>query len=64
MYCNKCGNFIANDSTFCPKCGQRVSGTAQEPTTTDKVQGGLQAITLIVAIIMIIIGSSALLGGC
>lgn len=32
MYCNSCGNQIANNSTFCNICGQPQNGTGTRPT--------------------------------
>lgn len=26
MYCNNCGNQVAEGTQFCPKCGQRING--------------------------------------
>lgn len=31
MYCFKCGKEIPDDSVFCPACGTKQDGTAQEP---------------------------------
>jgi uncharacterized membrane protein YvbJ len=74
MFCKKCGEQIDdNNAQFCSKCGQAVnepkqqeskSTTSKQPTTADKVEGGVQGIILIVAIIMIIVAISALLGTC
>jgi uncharacterized membrane protein YvbJ len=72
MFCKKCGAEIADDSEFCSKCGQSVNdGNVQKQetnpsqlTTVDKVQSGVQGITLIVAIIMIVVAVSALIGTC
>lgn len=33
MFCHKCGNAIPEGSAFCPKCGERVVGTAETAAT-------------------------------
>jgi uncharacterized membrane protein YvbJ len=68
MFCKKCGEQIENNVQFCSKCGQAVNepirqeSTPEQPTTVDKVEGGIQGIILIVAIIMIIVTILSLLG--
>lgn len=75
MYCKKCGEEIAEDVVFCPKCGQKQveesPKTAKEVsenndiTTKEAVSGGsLGVIQFIVAIVLIVVGFSALLSTC
>ena len=75
MYCKKCGEEIAEDVVFCSKCGQKQveesPKTAKEVsenndiTTKEAVSGGsLGVIQFIVAIVLIVVGFSALLSTC
>ncbi|MCH5279103.1 MAG: zinc ribbon domain-containing protein [Christensenellaceae bacterium] len=36
MFCSKCGNQIADESGFCPKCGSKVRGGIVETTAATK----------------------------
>ena len=38
MYCNKCGNQIAEDQKFCPFCGEAVVKAAEETPVTEEPQ--------------------------
>lgn len=74
MFCKKCGEEIAEDVVFCPKCGQKQveespettkeGGENKELTTQDAVSGGISVIQLIVSIVLVVVGCSALLSTC
>lgn len=74
MFWKKCGEEIAEDVVFCPKCGQKQveespetakeDGENKELTTREVVSGGLGIIQLILAIIIVVVGFSALLSTC
>lgn len=74
MFCKKCGEAIAEDAIFCPKCGQKQveespamekgKSNTEELTTKDAVSGGISVIQLIVSIVLVVVGCSALLSTC
>lgn len=72
MFCNKCGAKIADDSQFCPSCGQKVtpattptqeSATAPAPSPTTpqppakKKKGGCGCLFVILLFIALIAGT-------
>ena len=74
MNCKKCGEAIAEDAVFCPKCGQKQ---IEEPTTTgeekrntkkpktaDTTSGCVMGIQFIMGIILVVVSFSALLSTC
>ena len=37
-FCSKCGNQVSDGTRFCPKCGQAVDGTPQQPVYQQPAQ--------------------------
>ena len=60
MFCNKCGNEIPTDSTFCVKCGAKLE-TAQpiqnySQPIEEKINVGLVILSVMLPLVGIILG--------
>lgn len=56
MYCRKCGKEVAETSTFCPNCGERIG---KEAVATKKMQISRKACIVTALLVVLLLGSVA-----